>query len=173
MQTHCGASCFSSSVLLLFQDFGHASGHVGTQQAWASDGTAICFFPSISHQEVQHNTALRDTDAAARFTSIAPAGWSVRAVVSGEVWWLGCCLWIHMPGICCFMATNSSLSPTPYCAFLCLKPSISCLIMAFLTESYSHWPADGFHQAKCPTAQGCLHHSASDKEKHSKATAKT
>uniref|UniRef100_A0A8C9FAV3 Uncharacterized protein n=1 Tax=Pavo cristatus TaxID=9049 RepID=A0A8C9FAV3_PAVCR len=42
--------------------------------------------------EVQHSTALRDTDAAARFTSVAPAGWSVRAVVPEEVWQLGCCL---------------------------------------------------------------------------------
>uniref|UniRef100_A0A8C2T622 Uncharacterized protein n=1 Tax=Coturnix japonica TaxID=93934 RepID=A0A8C2T622_COTJA len=28
----------------------------------------------VSHHEVQHNTALRDTDAAARFMSVAPAG---------------------------------------------------------------------------------------------------
>lgn len=56
MQTHCGASCFSSSVLLLFQDFGHASGHVGTQQAWASDGTAICFF--LLYHTRRFNTTL-------------------------------------------------------------------------------------------------------------------
>lgn len=79
-------ACFSSPVLLLFWDFGQASGHAGAQQARDWDGTAICvFFPSAGIPPGDSTHApLRGTDAAAKFTGVAPAGWPFRARVSEQ-----------------------------------------------------------------------------------------
>lgn len=82
----CVAPCFSSPVLLLFWDFGQASGHVGAQQPRDWDGTATCFFFFFPSAGIplggSTNTPLRGIDAAAKFTGVAPAGWPFRARVS-------------------------------------------------------------------------------------------
>lgn len=131
------ASCFSSWVLLIFQDFGEASGHVDTRQPlrFRQHGHLFFFQLQVSYQEVQLHTPLRGISAAAKFTGIAPAGWPFKAI-QNRVLQLDHWLWIYMPGICYFRAANNSRSAAPWLCLVSLR-------------SKSHWPAGSFHEAAC------------------------
>lgn len=166
----CVAPCFSSPVLLLFWDFGQASGHVGAQQPRDWDGTATCFFFFFFHLQVSHwevqPTLLSEVLMLLPSLQVLPQ--LVGRLGQGcqkRAWQLSHWLWTHMPGIRCFTAAANRLSPAPSCALPCLKPSISCLMVAFLTERYSHWPARSFQQAACALQLKTTSTSAPDKEK--------
>lgn len=164
----CGASWFPSCVLLLFQDFGQANGHVNTQQAWDSDSTAICFFfhLQMSHQEVQPNPPFRGIPKAAKFTVVAPAGWPFTARVSEQ----GLAAWLlAMNTHARNMVLHSSKWQSFSCTTLCFTLAAAIHLISLWHRlgslwSNSHWAADVFHQATRSTAQDCLHQRTLDKE---------
>lgn len=123
------------------------------------------FHLQVSHREIQPTLLLEVLMLLPSLQVLPQLVGHLGQGCQNRAWQLSRWLWTHVPGIRCFTAAANRLSPAPSCALPCLKPSTTRLMVSFLTERYSHWPAGSFQRAVCALQLKTTSTSAPDIEK--------